>query len=201
MIERLDMCGRKDDLSNWNCPWVFEKDGHNYVLARCGVWRAVLAYTVYSKGQVRLETSDANQPTYLGQERTSIREGGNLMRLIDEVSKAMVEALPNSAMVYLASLNESKTGLHFWLVPRNRSEHQEFLDQEDECGRINDGFALLAHLRRSFLCRQRLNEWGDMIPPPDDGSHPQWKEVWCKYADDYFDMFRQWWQKRDGSRL
>ena len=190
--ERWDMCEGKDDRSNQNCAWVFEKDGGDYILAKCGVWKAVLAYTVYSKGQTRVETSDDNRPTYLGERRKSIREGRNLIRLIDAVSKAIVEAVPDCTMVYLASLNESKTGVHFWLVPRNGSDHQEFLDQKDECGKINDGFALFAHLRRSFLCRQRLNEWGDMIPPPDDSSHPEWKEVWCKYAEDYFEKFRQW---------
>jgi len=193
----MSMCLEKDESRPARCGWVFEKSGNDYVLAKCGVWKAVLAYTVYSKGQARVETSHENRPTYLGQGSKTTSEGANLISLIDGVSKGMVQALPDCMMVYLVSLNESKTGLHFWLVPRNRSDHQNFLDQQDECGKINDGFALLAHLRRSFLSRQRLNEWGDMVPPPDDSSRPEWKQVWHKYADDYFERFRQWWQKHN----
>jgi hypothetical protein len=189
----------------WICKEVNgQRKGNTYVLAKCGVWRAELARNVYSKGQVFImldNTSFCSFPNYLGEKCKRIPEPENLIGLIESVSKAMVEALPDCEKVYLASLNEGGNRLHFWLIPRNGTGHKEFLEQKGPSGEKNDGFALMAKLREDFLKRRESGNWEDMVPPPDCKSHPEWQESWEKYANDCFEKFRHWWKDHSETGL
>jgi hypothetical protein len=178
--------------------WVLKAESNSkYVLARCGVWEALVPQTVYSKGQIIiLLPKSAEKPAFLGEMCKSIPQRNNAIRLIEEVAKAMVEALPDCSKVYLASLNEGALGLHFWLVPRNRSEHKGYLDQRDENGEeVNDGFALLSKLRGDFVERKKKGIWGTMPPEFDENWEGEWNDAWRRYAQACLDMFKRWHEK------
>jgi len=166
-----------------NVEWVFlwDQEHKTYILARCGMWEAKLATEVYAKGQVMIfPTEDRinDVPSFLGQECKNIPQSVNLIKLIQEVSKRMVNRL-KCELVYLASLNESRRGLHFWLIPREK-EHKEFLGI--------DGFPLIAELRNDWVRREIRDKW-DMPPKPEDG-RGDLNARWQKYADEYKAKFQ-----------
>jgi len=187
----------KEGEVKWVFRWDKEKE-NTLVLAECGSWEAQLARDVYSKGQVFIFPKE-KAPDFLGDETREIPEPKSLISLIEDVSIAMVKALPNCAKVYLASLNESSsTQLHFWLIPRNNSKHQDFLNIEKADVKINDGFTLIAKLRKKFVDRQSSGEWGSMPPYP-FGSEVDRKE-WCKYAEDYEGKFKTYASQRTSKK-
>jgi hypothetical protein len=180
-----------------NVKWVFRwSDGPDLLLATCGIWEAHLAKDVYSKGQVFIYVKSEHSgsvPDFLGEPDHDIDNPSNLMKLIQDVSKAMVQVVPCDR-VYLASLNEStKHPAHFWLIPRNKDYHKQFLDEEDACGNSkNDGFNLISKLRNEFVDRQKKHSpWGTMPPCPDK-DEPEWTQAWIKYAKEMEGQFRNW---------
>jgi diadenosine tetraphosphate (Ap4A) HIT family hydrolase len=165
-----------------NVEWIFQRKDRTYVLAKCTMWEAELATEVYAKGQTMVGPNDERRkdvPAFLGQQGMNIPQRDNLMRLIEEVSKRMVERLEGCEKVYLASLNESNRGLHFWLIPRKK-EDKEFLGI--------DGFVLIAELRNHWVRREIQNKW-DMPPKPQDG-RGDLNARWQKYADEYKGKFQ-----------
>ena len=163
--------------------WVCEPKDSTYVLARCGMWEAKLATEVYAKGQIVVGPNDEHEsdvPAFLGQPCKNIPEHDKLMKLIQEVCKRMVEKLPCCEMVYLASLNESSKGLHFWLIPRTK-QHKEVLGI--------DGFVLMAELRNNWVRREIQDRW-NMPPSPDKDGQKKLNNKWQEYANDYKKMFQ-----------
>lgn len=192
--------------------WVFSWDNEiTLILAKCGIWEAQLARDVYSKGQIFVcpKTQQKGKfPKFLGESKT-IDCQDKLIKLIADVSNAMVQAL-HCEKVYLASMNESKDKpLHFWLIPRYGANHKDksFIDHESflnkqlkplkkYCGETHDGLNLLSELRNKFIEDLCKNEWGDMPPTPDKCKYKlakDWeanKEIWRKYAEEYEEIFR-----------
>jgi len=157
--------------------WVFTQSEFTYVLATCGLWEAQLATEVYPKGQVMIVPAEGQEkkvPCFLGDKRNRIPQPDNLIRLIEEVSNAMVGKL-KCEMVYLASLNESRNGMHFWLIPRYK-EHKDLLGI--------DGFPLMSELRNDFVRRKICSTW-DMPPDPSGTEKKEIKNRWKVYAEEY----------------
>lgn len=177
--------------------WIFKRpDRFTFILAKCGIWEAQLAKSVYSKGQVFIfpgKKSKESVPAFLGDATTNIPDPNNLIKLIDEVSRVMVQALPDCEKVYLASLNKGRDRiLHFWLMPRNKHEHMEFLEMKGQSGnKVNDGFALLANLRNGFVNSKRTGNWNKMPPEPSEKGQEDLNKEWLEYAQAYEKMFRR----------
>jgi len=125
-----------------------------------GIWVAEPAKKeFYSPGAIFIKAKEDELfkvPRFLGEGNIPERE--NLLKLIDIVSQAIINALElerENGRVYLVCLCEGpKLGLHFRLFPRYKSD-KGFLDElDDEIKHTNDGLALMARWRKQFLLKK-----------------------------------------------
>jgi hypothetical protein len=177
--------------------WQFNvPDADEALLAKCRCWAAELAYKdVYSEGLVFIKESGKSVPAYFGYPQVTLPEPRNLIRLIEQVSQAMVAGLTCSwpceckcQNVHVVSLNEgdfekvqrnekASLGVHFRLLPRY--QHDEyFLKRINDDGTDNDGFALMAEWRKQFQLREKTGRLPDFQKPREK---PRWK--WRESAE------------------
>ena len=185
--------------------WQFDvPDVDEALLAKCGCWRAELAHKdIYSEGLVFIKESGTSVPAHFGHPGVAIPEPGNLVRLIEQVSRAMAEGLTCSfpckckcENVYVTSLNEGdfknvqekkpqSVGVHFRLLPRYAHDYS-FLTEIGSDSIPNDGFALMAHWRQQFLQRKATGKWGSFPQPYDEQNLETWRayveRIWRQLA-------------------
>jgi hypothetical protein len=172
------------------------------VLADCDPWEAQLAKEVYVYGQVIIlhkncrhenGSKEEKPPEFLGDRE--ITDRGNLIELIDVVSRVMCKGLEDNCCkkIYLASLNESSSlGLHFHLIPR--------YGKDTPRTKKVSGYFLISDYVREYLsrsndCRCRnadCRHSGPFVPFEHEGIR---FDSYEKYAKDFWKRFQQGWKE------